>query len=272
MRLGVRAVINDIMVSSWSDLNHQLFEGSWQEPLKRFRSNYVYRGLSHSSYELKTSLIRLGGAYERLENHILRNFRKYAHRDAVSGDSIWNWLAVAQHHGLPTRLLDWTFSPYVAAHFATANLEHLGVDGVIWCVDYVEAHKYLPPSLREILEKEGANGFTVEMLTRAAGTLPEFDGLSTADFVVFFEPPSLDDRIVNQYALFSTISNPTALLNQWLAAHPGLCRRIIIPSTLKWEVRDKLDQTNITERVLFPGLDGLSHWLKRHYSPHGNLL
>jgi hypothetical protein len=63
------------------------------------------------------------------------------------------------------------------------------------------------------------------------------------------------------------MSSPTARLDEWLARHPQLFRRIIIPAGLKWEVRDKLDQTNITERVLFPGLDGLSRWLKRYYTP-----
>jgi hypothetical protein len=63
------------------------------------------------------------------------------------------------------------------------------------------------------------------------------------------------------------MSDPTARLDQWLARHPRIWRRIIIPADLKWELRDKLDQANITERVLFPGLDGLSSWLKRQYSP-----
>ena len=46
---------------------------------------------------------------------------------------------------------------------------------------------------------------------------------------------------------------------------PGELRRILIPAELKWEVRDRLDQPNISERVLFPALDGLSAWLRRYY-------
>jgi hypothetical protein len=65
------------------------------------------------------------------------------------------------------------------------------------------------------------------------------------------------------------MSRATAVLDRWLAHHPDLYRRVIIPAGLKWEVRDKLDQANITERVLFPGLDGLSRWLKRHYISRG---
>lgn len=43
--------------------------------------------------------------------------------------------------------------------------------------------------------------------------------------------------------------------------------RIVVPAALKWEIRDKLDQANITERVLFTGLDGLSRWFEPYYKP-----
>ena len=84
--------------------------------------------------------------------------------------------------------------------------------------------------------------------------------------VAFLEPPSLDERIINQAALFSLMSNAAATLDEWLARQPNLHRTIVLPAKLKWEVRDKLDQANITERVLFPGLDGLSAWLRRYYA------
>ena len=96
-------------------------------------------------------------------------------------------------------------------------------------------------------------------------TLADFDRLSQDPFVIFLEPPSLDPRITNQFALFSLMPDPAARLDTWLTRAPHVARRIVIPAALKWEVRDKLDQLNINERVLFPGLDGLSRWLTRYY-------
>jgi hypothetical protein len=207
----------------------------------------------------------MGREFPRKEQHLVRNFRKYAYRTFSGEDLIWNWLALGQHHGLPTRLLDWSYSPYVALHFATAKLRHFHDDGAVWAVDFIKTNQLLPKKLRDVLEEEGSNVFTAHMLASVADTLAGFDRLSKDPFVIFLEPPSVDDRIVNQSALFSLMSSPSAELHNWLEAHPHAYRRIVIPAALKWEVRDKLDQANVSERVLFPGLDGLSAWLRRYY-------
>lgn len=259
--------MEEIRVNSWNELQDELYAQSWRDDIARFRSPFAFRGVAVHSNRLATTLIRLGGEFVRMERHLLRNFRKYACRNEVEFDSVWAWLSLAKHHGLPTRLLDWSFSPYVALHFATENLETYDQDGVIWAVNYTKVHEHLPRPLDEQLREEGSDVFTVEMLTAVAGSLAEFDRLAEEDFMLFFEPPSIDDRIVNQFALFSLISNPCTYPDDWLYNHPYLFRKIILPAGLKWEVRDKLDQANITERVLFPGLDGLSSWLKRQYSP-----
>ena len=258
-----------VVVNSWNELQDELFEGAWNPDIRRFRPRYAFRGLSDTGYPLETTLMRLGGDYATLEKHLLRAFIKYAHRTAIRPSSIWHWLSVAQHYGLPTRLLDWTYSPLIAAHFATANIEKAAVDGAIWAVHYVRTHQLLPEPLARQLAAEGANVFTVDMLSDTVASLQEWSQMVDHPLVMFFEPPSMDDRIVNQFALFSVMNNARALMDHWLDQHPQLFRKIIIPACLKWEIRDKLDQSNITERVLFPGLDGLSRWLKRNYSPAG---
>jgi hypothetical protein len=256
---------------SWTEILESLYADSWNPSLRRYRSPFAFRGLPCVEHTLSSSLVRLGGKAETrtLELALLRNFRKYAATDANHADSIWDWLALGQHRGLPTRLLDWTYSPLVALHFATEHPDDFDRDGVVWCVNFVEANKLIPPRLQRILREEASDTFTVEMLA-AFDSLPAFDKLAREPFVVFLEPPAIDRRILNQFALFALMSDPAARFDEWLRDHDDLCRTVTIPAALKWEIRDQLDQANVNERVLFPGLDGLSRWLARYYTPRAD--
>ncbi|MEM6454121.1 MAG: FRG domain-containing protein [Acidobacteriota bacterium] len=256
---------NDIVVESWVDFMAALYDIP-KNHYGRYRSNYVYRGVSDGAWHLETSLVRMGGEVDRLERALLRSFRKHAEPGSIPRAGLWSELAIAQHHGLPTRLLDWTSSPQVAVHFATAK--NFDVDAAIWCVDVYAAHERLPQELRDILEAEYAYLFSVEMLDASdqIRSLDDFDTLAEHHpFALFFEPPALDARIVNQAAMLSVMPGVNLDLTEFLVRNPDLYKRIVIPSSLKWEVRDKLDQDYVTERTLFPGLDGLCSWLRRYY-------
>jgi hypothetical protein len=247
-----------------------LYAQSWNPRLARFRSRFAYRGVSRRSDVLESALARFAGSTRdvgRIELGLLRSFRKYAQAaDGHTTDTIWHWLALGQHSGLPTRLLDWTYSPLVALHFATAPLEHFDVDGEVWCVDFARVNQQLPRGLRRRLEVEQSETLTIDML-RGVTSLQDFDRLSRKDFVVFLEPPTLHPRLASQHALFSLMPRPTARLDRWLARHREVYRRVVVPAALKREIRDKLDQANINERVLHGGLDGLCQWLARYYQP-----
>ncbi len=253
-------------ISSWREFDDAVARaGARANGDGRAHSSLVFRGLARSTYSNRSSLARLGEDYPALERHLIRNFRKYAHREQP-GPTLWDWLSLAQHHGLPTRLLDWTFSPFVAAHFATAT--STDAEGIVWAVDCAAAHERLPDDLRRALRDEGATVFTTELLAQHAATLDDFDALGTGrPFVLFFEPPSLDDRIVNQSAVLSTMCDPRATMDDWFGENPDLWYAWRITVGAKAEIRERLDQSNVTERVLMPGLDGLATWLRRYYAP-----
>jgi hypothetical protein len=250
---------------TWRELDDSITAAGFGRHPAHARSTLVFRGLSRASYSNVSSLARLAGDYPALERHLIRNFRKYAHQEAP-GPTTWDWVALGQHHGLPTRLLDWTFSPLVALHFATAMWPQ--DEAILWAVDVAAAHDCLPSVLRDELDAEGMLLGTTDLLARHA---PEVHDLSACQedepFALFFEPPSIDQRIVNQAAVLSVLSDPAFHMEQWLERHPDTWHAWRISCHLKAEVRERLDQAQITERVLLPGLDGLAAYLRRYYSP-----
>lgn len=258
----------EIFVSSCKELEEKIFEPPASRTWGRMRTHkYVLRGLSRADYQLSSTLARLGPSPEDCEPHLLRNFRKYAPTSVTTPSCDWDWLALAQHHGLPTRMMDWTASPYVAMHFATANEFLFNVDGSIWAIDYVAAHSLLPSKFRNVLESVGSNVFTIQMVSQVLDSLEELRKWSDPNFVLFLEPPSIDQRIVNQFSILSLPSGRVTDMTRFLSEHDDLWMKVVIPAKLKRIIREKLDQANITERTLFPGLDGTSAWLKRRYSP-----
>src|SRR5829696_4496695 len=151
-------------VSSWRELDEEIAESGRSSTGRHVHSTLVFRGLARADRANVSRLSRLGEAHApQVERHLIRNFRKYAHRE-TPGPTLWDWLALAQHHGLPTRLLDWTYSPQVALHFATTAWAE--EDAVLWAVDCDAVHQLLPDTLRCALEDEGSLVFTTELLSR----------------------------------------------------------------------------------------------------------
>lgn len=271
-------------INSWDELIRELHSREIvpkrEDEGGHLRSPYVFRGTGIYSWPLETSLVRLPGFSKSnsktLERSLIRSFRKYARSGSFDDKSEWYVMAVAQHNGLPTRCLDWAASPLVAVHFACSNEAHKDKDGVIWCLHAgvlrqinTENH----PSTNTI--KRVAWVYDTRLLEEQFRVLDDLDKtfdpeVATTRLMLLWEPPSLDERIANQFGMLTLMNSPASSQHSFLSyysnLHPSLIHRVVISSQAKPEIRAMLDQNNISERTLFPGLPGLCTWLKRYYS------
>jgi hypothetical protein len=239
----------------------------------RHRDSGVYRGASDADSPLLTSLDRLGGSSPPhtkadLEEHILRNYIRYAraHVSAGSVSNDWEELIAAQHHGVPTRLLDWAYSPLVAAFFATRPLNGPERSRAVWRLDWQKVHRVFqfPPLAMMIPELEGQ----LEGGGAASPWQLFSRGRDARPFACLVEPPSLDARIVAQGSVFTICSDKWHSFDEFLRTHDlaDAVTKFIIPADRVSTIRDQLDLVGVDERRLFPDLDGVAAAIRRYYA------
>ena len=194
------------------------------------KSDYVFRGMASKDWTIKTSLQRLGQKDDKrqdsIEQSILLNFRSNSPSDTLPPDSSWlSWLTLAQHHGCPTRLLDFSESPLVSLYFATEDETMDNEDGVIWCLQvkncsllstkltnkpkakaFLNDHTAQDKASKEVIGRSTLHEEELRNLVKLNGSKADwgnsqasskefFDSLKTCgDPLVFVEPPHLHSR------------------------------------------------------------------------------
>ncbi len=143
-----------------------------------------------------------------------------------------------------------------------------GENATVWAINHGLMHrKLLPGRYKNILEKHEAVSFTVDMLEELNISIKDYNQDMENKSFIFLEPPSIDNRIVNQFSHLAIIPDALEPLDDFLSDIPfeKIVYKFIIPYDKIDLFRKQLDYMNITERTLFPGLDGLADYLKRRY-------
>ena len=263
-------MIQEVRITTLEGLTPLLMEQEYRPDLKRNRNNYLYRGMEDASFKMVTSLSRNCKHLQQiLEPAILENYAKYAViNDPTIATSVWRQMISGQHNGLPTRLLDWTHSALVGLHFAMTedSLEDMNKhDCLVWRIDMNELYNILPDRYRNAVSANQSTIFSVDTLSGITGSLQQYDEEMGDCAMVIIEPPSINQRIVNQYSFFSVVPMQMTDIEGFLDKYTSNTVKYIIDKDLRWRARDMLDQLNMSERIVYPGLDGLSRWIARHY-------
>lgn len=197
------------------------------------RKVVIYRGVTSLDHKLIPQVGRLNlrgsGVRESKEKMILRLFKEQSIPVLdFTPDNDWEWLAVAQHHGLPTRLLDWTRNPLVAAYFAVEK-EH-DDDSVIYAFHsnkFFSVDKHPDP-------------FKIDDIGR-------------------FIPRHITRRITAQGGLFTVHPNPEEPFESERIS------RLIIRKKFRRQLKKTLNKYGIHRAMLFPDLDGIAahiRWMR----------
>jgi len=271
----------------FSKLIHTETTENWQGFLNwigELREPWCFRGQREAAWTLQTSLDRAvrvctpHGHHHldrrEIEDDLLFRFKQQAHQFVPHPppvDDKASWFALMQHYGAPTRLLDWTSSPYVALYFAIEekpqekndekeNVEEETDDGysAVWAMDL----EWLEMKRQKRLESIDPNERTayLEGLLEQRGE----------PLIVKIDPPQGNERMFVQQGFFLwKLHGPTPFFDHILISmmldpiqERPVIRKLKVGENLRIEFLERLRGMNIHSGSLFPGLDGFGKFLK----------
>jgi hypothetical protein len=226
-----------------------------RDVLKPFDNDTAWwRGHANAYWRLQAQVHRRDPERQYDEATLIGHFVSRApsrsHRSCPAADDYLRWLFLAQHYGLPTRLLDWTESPLIAAYFAVQD-HHVDEDGCICAL--------WPTGLNRNFN--AANGLVqIRDLRVAKIAESAFTGRESLEEILAIDGQEIDPRMLAQMSRFTLHCGRTALESErgnevWL-------RRYVIPKDAKAIVRAQLLALGIRRSNLFPDLENLAGELR----------
>ena len=259
---------------------------SWEaflEWLHELKGSWCFRGQREARWRLHTSLDRAvlvkfefpnSRGYYHLDREIegrnlLFRFQQRAHQyiqNLPSSNDLSSWFALMQHHGVPTRFLDWTRSPYVAMYFALEEVtQEQERRSAIWAIDL----DWLERKGSEVLASEALQSVPDDPKSRAE-YLNSLLGRTEKPVIVIIDPLHADQRMAAQQGFFLCKLIHQATFNQILMSmmiHPNtperpVVRKLEVGGNHRIEFLKRLREMNIHRASLFPGLDGFCQTLR----------
>ncbi len=242
----------------------QSWEGFLDLVTKPPYSNWAFRGERDERWPLFSSLSRylrnfgvLPRAWPEQEARIIRIFKRKAHvflDKPPDFEDDFQWLALMQHHGAPTRLIDFTWSPYVAAFFA---LERTLADGVVWAMNPARVDSSRAPS-------------PARVDPRFKGNFKRYFLKGNRRLIWMGEPQNMNRRLIAQSGTFAVPGMLDVPIEEILAdADPeNILAKIVIKNAVREVAMRELYRMNITYATLFPDLDGLARSMRYELEFH----